>query len=282
MTTIRPRRSLLFMPASNARALEKAKSIPCDVAIFDLEDAVSPDHKITAREQIAKALETNDYGHREIVVRINALATLWGMDDAQAIATSKADAILLPKVESAAQVQALAAICDKPIWCNIETAKGVIHAAEIAAHPRVAAIVAGTNDLSAELSIRKSPERTGLLHALSQMVLAARAYGKLVFDGTFTAIADDRGLLNECRQGRILGFDGKTLIHPDQVNIANDTYSPTSQEIEEAQQIVSIYTTAMNEKKAVATSGGKMIEKLHYDAANRLLQMDSAIQKCKA
>ncbi len=279
MQSIRPRRSLLFMPGSNARALEKAQTIPCDVVILDLEDAVSPDHKTLARDQVVRALEAYDYGHREIVVRINPLTSLWGMEDIETIATTRADAVLLPKVETIAQIETLTAKTDKPIWCNIETAKGVLYAHEVAAHPKTAALVAGTNDLSAELGIRKSPDRIGLLHALSQMVLTARAYGKLVFDGTFTAIADDKGLLQECRQGRLLGFDGKTLIHPDQVATANQIFSPSPEEIEEAQQIVAIYATAMNANKAVATAGGKMIEKLHYDAANRLLQMFEAIQK---
>lgn len=275
---LRPRRSLLFLPGSNPRTIEKARILPCDVILFDLEDAVSPENKIAAREKVLKAVTETDFGHREKVVRINSMNSQWGEPDAAAFADASIDAILLPKVESPEQVKKLTSITGKPIWCNIETPMGVLNAAAIAsAHKQVEAFIAGTNDLSAELNIRRTPDRAGLLASLSHIVLVARAYGLSVFDGTFTDIPDTRGLLAEARQGRFLGFDGKTIIHPDHIEFVNEIFSPSQTEVEQAQRIVSTYTLAMHEHQAVVAFEGKMIEKLHYDAANRLLSLHEQI-----
>ena len=274
---IRPRRSILFLPGSNARAIEKARGLDCDSIIFDLEDAVAPEKKLLARDQVLAAVSSQDFGRREKIVRINAFNTIWGDHDAAAFSSANIDAIMLPKVESCDAIEQLADITDHPIWCNIETPLGVLSAADIAAHKKVAALVAGTNDLSAMLRVPSSPDRTGLLTSLGLMILAARSHDKMVFDGTFTHITDDKGFLLECRQGRALGFDGKTLIHPDQIAPANQIFSPTPQEIAAAQEIVATYMSAMDNQLAVATAGGKMIEKLHFEAANRLLHMVDAI-----
>lgn len=276
---VRPRRSILFLPGSNARAIEKSKTLDCDAIIFDLEDAVAPEKKSAARDQVLQTLNNHDFGPREKIVRINAFSTAWANDDAAAFGSARIDAIMLPKVESLGDVEMLAAKTALPIWCNIETPVGVLNAASIASHQQVAALVAGTNDLSAMLQVPYSADRAGLVMCLSAIVLGARAHGKLVFDGTFTDIRDDKGCLIECRQGRALGFDGKTLIHPDQIVHANQIFSPTQQEIAQAQDIVATYMSAMGSQAAVATSAGKMIEKLHFDAANRLLQMADAIAK---
>jgi citrate lyase beta subunit len=274
---IRPRRSILFLPGSNTRAIEKARGLDCDSIIFDLEDAVAPEKKLLAREQVLAAVGSQDFGRREKIVRINAFNTIWGDHDAAAFSSANIDGVMLPKVESTDAIEQLADVTEHPIWCNIETPLGVLGAANIAAHKKVAALVAGTNDLSAMLRVPYLPDRTGLLASLGLMILAARAHDKLVFDGTFTHITDDKGFLLECRQGWALGFDGKTLIHPDQIAPANQIFSPSAQEIAAAQEIVATYMSTMNGQSGVAIAGGKMIEKLHFDAANRLLQMADAI-----
>lgn len=279
MTSIRPRRSILYLPGSNARAIDKARTLDCDAIIFDLEDAVAPEKKVEAREKVLAAVSEVDFGGREKIVRINAFDTVWGEHDAEAFSDAKIDALMLPKVESANAVDALTDISDLPIWCTIETPHGVLNAPSIGAHKKVVALLAGTNDLSAMMKIPYSAERIGLLHSLGQIILAARASDKLAFDGTFRNLTDDKGFLHEARQGRALGFDGKTLIHPDQIAPTNQIFSPTPQEVADAQDVVANYMSAIGSQSGVATSGGKMIEKLHFDAANRLLKMADAIAK---
>jgi citrate lyase subunit beta / citryl-CoA lyase len=236
---IRPRRSVLFMPGSNARALEKARTLPADALVLDLEDAVAPDAKETAREQVVAALKAGGYGRREVVVRVNGLATPWGYADLAAAATAGADAVLIPKVESADIVrQSLAVLdaasgpADLPLWCMMETPKGMLHAEEIAASgPRVACLVMGTSDLAKELNAAHTPLRLPLITALGLCLLAAKGYGLAVLDGVYLDLQDDEGFRNSCVQGAELGFDGKTLIHPRQIEPANEAFAPSQAEI---------------------------------------------------
>lgn len=266
-------RSLLFMPASNPRALEKAAGLAADALIFDLEDAVAPEAKHEARAQLSHALATHTYSGRVKILRINALETLWGAEDAALAAGLAVDAILLPKAETTSQIDTLATLLppSMPIWANIETPLAVVNAASIAAHERVQALVAGTNDLSKDLRITRTDDRSALLHSLSAIVLAARAYGKQVYDGTFIRIKDEAAFMREAQQGKLLGFDGKTLIHPDQIATCNAAFSPTDAEINHAVAVVSAYEQAMRAGKAVTTVDGQMIEALHYAAAKQVL-----------
>ncbi len=286
MMPLRPRRSLLFMPGSNKRALEKARKLSADVVIFDLEDAVSPEEKGLAREQVLDALKSRAYGHRERIVRINHIASREGLDDLTCLASAGADAILLPKVESAeqiAQAASMAAQLGAPdgftLWATIETPLGVLNAAEIAAHPATKAIVAGTNDLCAGLRIHKTPNREALQYGLSKIVMAARAADKPVFDGTFIQLKDMDGLRNECEQGRILGFDGKTLIHPEQIETANEVFSPSDEEVARARAVIAAFERTQNQNQAVALVAGSMIEALHVRQALDTIRLHEAIEK---
>lgn len=283
---LRPRRSLLFMPGSNKRALEKARKLPADVLIFDLEDAVSPEEKVLAREQVLEALKSRAYGHRERVVRINHIASREGLDDLTVLATAGADAILLPKVESEEQIAQAASMAaqlgapnDFTIWATIETPKGVLNAASIAAHPATKALVAGTNDLCAGLRIHKTAGREALQYALSAIVMAARAYDKPVFDGTYIQLKDMQGLHAECIQGRLLGFDGKTLIHPEQVEITNEVFSPTHEEVSCARAVIAAYERTQAQHQAVTLVAGAMIEALHVRQALDTLKLHESIEK---
>jgi citrate lyase subunit beta/citryl-CoA lyase len=281
----RPRRSVLYMPGANTRALEKAKTLPADSLILDLEDAVAPDSKSIARENIRTALESG-FGHREAVVRINGLNTPWGLDDLKAFANTKANAIVLPKVESAKQIQEVAKLLsdlnapeDLTIWAMIETPKAIFKLEEIAsAHPKLEALVLGTSDLVKDLHARHTLGRTETLTALSLSVLAARAYGLCVLDGVHLTLDDEAGLKQSCIQGRDMGFDGKTLIHPSQIALANELFGPSPQEIEEAQQKIAAYETAISTGAGIAVLNGKLIEELHIHDAKRLLALAAAIQ----
>jgi citrate lyase subunit beta/citryl-CoA lyase len=281
----RPRRSVLYMPGVNTRALEKAKTLPADSLILDLEDAVAPDSKSIARENIRTALESG-FGHREAVVRINGLNTPWGLDDLKAFANTKADAIVLPKVESAKKIQEVAKLLselnapkDLTIWAMIETPKAIFKLEEIAsAHPRLEALVLGTSDLVKDLHARHTLDRTETLTALSLSVLAARAYGLCVLDGVHLILDDEAGLKQSCVQGRDMGFDGKTLIHPSQIALANELFGPSAQEIEEAQQKIAAYESAISTGAGIAVLNGKLIEELHIHDAKRLLALAAAIQ----
>lgn len=286
INTNRPRRSVLYMPGANTRALEKAKTLPADSLILDLEDAVAPDAKSSARENILKALETG-FGYREAVVRINGLNTPWGLDDLKLFANSKADAIVLPKVESASQIQEAAAILGKlnapqnmTIWAMIETPKAIFKLEEIAeSHPLLETLVLGTSDLVKDLHARHTPNRIETQTALSLSVLAARAYGLCVLDGVHLSLDDDAGLVQACIQGRDMGFDGKTLIHPNQIAVANEIFGPSPEEIKEAQERIAAYEAAIQSGAGIAVLNGRLIEELHIQDTKRILTLANAIAK---
>ncbi|WP_128112534.1 HpcH/HpaI aldolase/citrate lyase family protein [Polynucleobacter necessarius] len=284
--TNRPRRSVLYMPGANTRALEKAKTLSADSLILDLEDAVAPDAKSAARENILKALESG-FGYREAVVRINGLNTPWGLDELKVFANSKADVIVLPKVESAEQAQEVANLLNKlgaptsmTIWAMIETPKAIFSLSEIAqSHPMLEALVLGTSDLVKDLHARHTPNRIETQTALSLSVLAARAYGLCVLDGVHLSLDDEAGLIQSCIQGRDTGFDGKTLIHPNQIKAANEIFGPSPQEIAEAQERIAAYNAAIASGAGIAVLNGKLIEELHIQDAKRILALASAIAK---
>lgn len=280
---MRPRRSVLYIPASNARALDKARVLPADALILDLEDAVAPQAKAEARQTLAAALRTGGYGHRELIVRVNALETPWGGDDLACVAGLPADAVLFPKVSTRRQLDAAVAAleaagtpADLPVWAMAETALGIVNIADIAAHPRLRVLVLGTSDLAKELRVPQRPGRPGLLPALSQCVLAARAHGLDVLDGVYLALTDDAGLAAACAQGRALGFDGKTLIHPRQIDAANAAFSPTPGELAEAREIIAAWQRAQAEGRGVLVVNGRLVEALHVEEAQRLVALAEA------
>lgn len=285
LTVPRPRRSVLYMPGANARALDKARGLDADTLILDLEDAVAPDAKALARDQVAAALRAGGYGGRECVVRINALDTAWGLDDVRAIARAGADAVLLPKVQSAAELESLARALDAagapaalPLWAMAETPLGFLRLDAIAGgHPRLAAIVVGTSDLVKDLHARHTPERHETLLARSLAVLAARAHGLAVLDGVHLDLDDDAGLAAACRQGRDQGFDGKTLIHPRQIAAANAAFAPTESELASARKRLDAWREAQAAGQGVAVVDGALVENLHAREAERLLALAAAI-----
>ena len=278
-----PRRSALYLPGSNARALEKARSLPADVVILDLEDAVAPEAKALARRQVGDALRAGGFGRREVVVRINAPESEWGREDVQALVGGPSCAVLLPKAERVESVQSVASAwsgaAPPPIWCMIETPLGLLRAAELAAQPTVACLVAGTNDLAADLRCDGGwAERAALLPHLSQIVLAARAHGKACLDGVHMDLADDAGLEAACAQGRALGFDGKTLIHPRTLAAANRAFAPSAAEVERARRVVAAFEEARAAGSALVVLDGKLVEELHVRSARRLLALDAAVE----
>ena len=282
---IRPRRSVLYMPGANARALDKARTLDADALILDLEDAVAPDAKGQAREQVAAALRAGGYGRRECIVRVNALDTPWGLDDVRAVARAGAHAVLLPKVESPGQLAALAqaldaagAPADLPLWAMAETPLGFLRLDAIAGgHPRLAAIVVGTSDLVKDLHARHTPSRHETLLARSLAVLAARAHGLAALDGVHLDLNDDAGLADACRQGRDQGFDGKTLIHPRQIAAANAAFAPTAEELASARKRLDAWKAAQAEGKGIAVVDGALVENLHAQEAERVLALAAAI-----
>lgn len=284
INTSRPRRSVLYMPGANTRALEKAKNLPADSLILDLEDAVAPDAKPQARENIRTALAAG-FGHREAVVRINSLNTPWGLDDLKAFANSKADAILLPKVESASQIQEVASLLKQfnpansmKIWAMIETPLAIFKLLEIASsHPMLETLVLGTSDLVKDLHARHTPSRVETQTALSLSVLAARAHQLCVLDGVHLSLEDEKGLKQSCVQGRDMGFDGKTLIHPSQIALANEIFGPSLEEIEEAKQRINAYEAAISSGAGIVLLNGKLVEELHIQDAKRILALADAI-----
>lgn len=284
INTSRPRRSVLYMPGANTRALEKAKNLPADSLILDLEDAVAPDAKPQARENIRTALAAG-FGHREAVVRINSLNTPWGLDDLKAFANSKADAILLPKVESASQIQEVASLLKQfnpansmKIWAMIETPLAIFKLLEIASsHPKLETLVLGTSDLVKDLHARHTPSRVETHTALSLSVLAARAHQLCVLDGVHLSLEDEKGLKQSCVQGRDMGFDGKTLIHPSQIALANEIFGPSLEEIEEAKQRINAYDAAISSGAGIVLLNGKLVEELHIQDAKRILALADAI-----
>ncbi len=275
---IKPRRTALYMPCSNARALDKAQALAADVLIFDLEDAVAPDKKIEAREQIVIALAQHHYGYREKIVRTNHVETAWGYDDLKALSASDFDGVLLPKVESAEQVnQALAIIGrELPVWVMIETPKGVMNVEQIAAHKNVTVLVLGTNDLAKEMRVQQSVSREEFIYAFSRCVMAARAFDCDVLDGVYNQLDNEAGFIAVCEQGKRLGFDGKTVIHPNQLAPANACFMPGEKDIEDARQIMQAWQSAEN--KGVLVVNGRLVEELHVQAAQRLL---AVMESCK-
>ncbi len=272
----RPYRSVLYIPAANARAMEKAQGLAADAIIFDLEDAVAPGEKIAARNLLRAAL-ANDYGSRARIVRINGLDTEWGEGDARAFA-SGADAVLIPKVSSPADLDRVAALVpETPLWAMMETAAGMLNAAAIAAHPRLEGMVMGTNDLAKELGSRFRADRLPMQPGLGLCLLAAKAQGKVVVDGVFNAFKDEEGLAFECEQGRDMGFDGKTLIHPAQLAIANAVFAPGEAEIELARRQIDAFDAAQAEGKGVAVVDGRIVENLHVETARKTLDKAAAI-----
>jgi citrate lyase subunit beta / citryl-CoA lyase len=284
---VRPRRSVLYMPGANPRALDKARTLPADGLIFDLEDAVAPDAKVGARAKVCDAVRAGGYGAREIIIRVNGLATAWGHADLTAAATAGADAALIPKVESADMVREALAVLDEagapkhlPLWCMIETARGVLRAEAIAdASPRVGCLVMGTSDLAKELGAAHTPLRLPMLTALGHCLLAARACGCAILDGVHLDLLDDEGLVAVCRQGAELGFDGKTLIHPKQIEAANLAFAPSERELALARRIIEAHREATREGKGVVVVDGRLIEQLHVDQAQRRVQLAEAIAR---
>ncbi len=284
-TTVRPRRSVLYMPGSNPRALEKARTLAADGLIFDLEDAVAPDAKETARAQVCEALQAGGYGKREILLRVNGLNTPWGYQDVVAAATSGADAILLPKVESADTVRQVEAIMDaagapasQAIWCMMETPRGMLHAEEIAgATPRLGGFVMGTSDLAKDLHCAHTPMRLPMITSLGLCLLAARAYGLAILDGVYLDLNDDEGFAAHCQQGLEMGFDGKTLIHPKTIDVANRTFAPSEKEVEWSRKIIAAHAEAAAAGKGVVVVDGKLIENLHVVNAQRLVGLADQI-----
>lgn len=273
----RPYRSALYIPGSRLRALDKARGLPVDVILFDLEDAVSPDEKDAARATLADELGKGGYGNRLKVVRINGLDTGWGADDAKAANDMACDAVLLPKVNGPVDVDALAAMTDKPIWAMMETPLGVLNSPAIAAHPQIEGFVLGTNDLAKDLNTRHRADREPLLTSLQMCLLAARAHGVVAIDGVYNAFKDEDGFKVECEQGRDMGFDGKTLIHPAQVAIANEAFAPTQAEIELAERQIAAFAEAEAAGQGVAVVDGKIVENLHIVTARATLAKAAAI-----
>ena len=283
---IRPRRSVLYMPGANERALEKATTLDADALILDLEDSVSPDAKETGRANVVAAVRSGEYGHRELAIRVNSIGTQWHDDDVRAAAEAGPDAILVPKVESADQVRALVAAiasagapASTQLWAMIETPRGLLHAEEIvAAHERLTVVVMGTNDIVNETYGLHVPGRNALvLTSLAWTLLAVRAAGKVVIDGVYNDVKDLDGFEAEARQGREMGFDGKTLIHPSQVEPANTAFSPSSADVERAEGMIAAFEEAQREARGVATFNGKMIEELHVRDARRILAFHEAL-----
>jgi citrate lyase subunit beta/citryl-CoA lyase len=291
---IRPRRSVLYMPGSNARALEKAKSIAADAVILDLEDAVAPEAKETARSQVCAAVKGGGYGQRELVIRINALDTPWGQADLEAAAAAAPDAVLLPKpgtgtdIVRATEALARAGAHDKTrLWAMIETPLAILNLAEIAAASkrqgaRLACFVLGLNDLVKETRADLSINRRPALYWLSAALTAARAYGLDVLDGVYNNFKDAEGYKRECVHGRRLGFDGKTLIHPDQVAVANEVFAPPPAEVAFARKIIAAFAQAENKGKGVITVDGRMVELLHAEMAARTVAIAEAIERMGA
>jgi (3S)-malyl-CoA thioesterase len=279
MSALLPVRSMLYIPASKPRAMEKAAELACDAVIFDLEDAVAPGEKVAARAGLAVELATRSFGHRLRLVRINALDTDGGRADAAAFAGGAgADAILVPKVNGPGDLQAVADIAPgKPLWAMMETPMAMLNAAAIAAHPALAGMVMGTNDLTKDLGARYRPDRAPLIAGLGLCLLAARAHGRLIVDGVYNAFKDQAGLRAECDQGRDLGFDGKSLIHPDQIAVANAVFAPSPAEIDLAHRQIAAFDAAEAAGQGVAVVDGKIVENLHIVTARALLAKAGAI-----
>ncbi len=288
MTTLRPRRSVLYMPSSNERALEKAKTIACDGLILDLEDAVAPDAKPAARDAACAAAASGEYGRRELTIRINGADTQWHADDMAAACAAGPDAIVVPKVDSAEAVRTLVAAMEAhgapehtTLWAMVETPIAMLRAAEIAsASDRLSVLVMGTNDLAKELYAEHVPGRQPLLTGLGLALLAARATGRAILDGVYNDVKNADGFAAECQQGREMGFDGKTLIHPGQVGPANEAFAPSEKAVEDARGILAAWEAGRG--SGVVTYHGRMIENLHVASAERTLAFHEAITALEA
>ncbi len=281
-----PRRSVLYMPAANARALEKAKTIGADALIFDLEDAVAPDAKEAAREGACAAVSSGEYGYRELTIRCNGLDTPWGRDDIRAAGAAAPSAVVIPKVSSAAHLAAVSDLLDTAgapdsvrIWAMIETPAGIAHAREIAGFERTEAVVMGTNDMAKELHATITPDRAALVPHLATCLVAAREAGVTALDGVYNDIRDADGFAAVCRQGADLGFDGKTLIHPSQVDPANEAFAPSLDELDFHRQVIEAFEAAVADGRGVVTVDGKMVENLHVDEARRAIALADAISQ---
>jgi citrate lyase subunit beta/citryl-CoA lyase len=290
MSTVRPRRSVLYMPGSNARALEKARTLPADGIILDLEDAVAPEAKADARRQVVEAVKAGGFGPREVVVRINGLGTAWGLDDLEAAVSAGPDAVLVPKIEHADEVLDLGRRLDElgvpetvALWAMMETPRALLNAESIAAvrreHEgrRLSVFVMGTNDLAKETRARLLPGRAAFVPMLVACLLAARTTGIELLDGVYNGIRDAAGFRAECEQGRDLGLDGKTLIHPDQIGPANAVFAPSAEEVATAEQIIAAFAAPDAAGKGVLQVGGKMVERMHAEMAGRTVTIARAI-----
>ncbi len=283
----RPRRSAMYTPGDNKRALEKGGEVPADILILDLEDGVSPDSKKTARDNISRVLEGRGYGHREVGVRINGIDSKWYEKDVAAVSTSSANMVVIPKVETAESVESLAnlmenqgASSDMGIWCMIETARGVLNVNFIAAaHPRVDALLIGSADLTKDLRAKHVEGRMPLITSIQLCILAARAHGITILDSPFFDLSDDEGFLASCRQGRDMGFDGKTLLHPKTIAGANKIFGPSEEEISWARKIKAAHEAALSEGKGVTLVDGQLVEALHVEEAQRLVRMAKTIKE---
>jgi citrate lyase subunit beta / citryl-CoA lyase len=285
----RPRRSLLFMPGSNARALEKGRNLPADGLILDLEDSVAPDAKMIAREQIAQAIAAKGFGKREIWIRTNSLDTAWWADDAAMAGNASPDGILVPKVSSVAdlnkigdRLQEIGADPKLKVWAMIETARAVLHAEELAAasrdiNRRLAGFVFGPNDISRETRIKMLPGRAAMIPMITHCILAARAYGLEILDGPYSDFSNVDGFALECAQGRDLGFDGKTLIHPGQIGACNAIFTPPADEVAQARKIIAVFERPENASRGAIQIDGQMVERLHVEMARRTIGIADAI-----
>jgi citrate lyase subunit beta / citryl-CoA lyase len=283
-----PRRSVLYMPGANVRAMEKAKTLMADSFIIDLEDAVAPREKAKARTQVVAAVNAGafrgaDKGHREVAVRINSLTTDWGKADIEAIRETSINAVALPKVETAEQIEEVAVILknhpDIAIWAMIETPRGVLNVEKIVTgHPKLNVLVMGTSDLANDLRVPHTDDRMGLLYSLSKCVTVARAHGLNVIDGVHLDLQNDKGFMLSCEQARNLGFDGKSLIHPKQISTANRIFSPSKGTVEHAQQVIEAWKQAEKEGSGVVVVNGKLVENLHVAEAKRILAVVKAIE----
>lgn len=276
----RPYRSVLYIPGSNARALEKARGLKADALILDLEDAVTPEEKPAARARVAALVAAGSFAPRAVIVRINGLDTAWGRDDARAMAEAGAEAVLLPKVGAPAQLSALAEVAGQAaLWAMMETPEGVLNAPAIAAHPRLAGFVLGTNDLAKDLGCEDRPDRGPLMTSLQLCLLAARAHGRICIDGVYNAFRDEAGLRSEAEQGRALGMDGKSLIHPAQIAVVNEVFRPAPERLELARRQIAAHEAAAAEGRGVAVLDGRIVENLHVAAARALLARAEAIAR---
>jgi len=286
---IRPRRSLLFMPGSNARALEKAWNLAADCLILDLEDSVAPDAKAKAREQIAAAIAAEGFGRREIWVRTNSLDTPWWKDDVAMAGKAKPDGILVPKISTVDDLAAIGALLAElgadpliKVWAMIETARAVLDADKLAARARdpktrLAGFVFGPNDIARETRIRMLPGRAAMIPMITHCILAAHAHGLEMLDGPYSDFSNKEGFAEECAQGRDLGFDGKTLIHPSQIEACNTVFTPPAQEVAEARRIVEAFDSPENAARGAIQLDGRMVERLHADMAKRTIAIADAI-----